>query len=91
MVTSEHMLEPGQVVTDPKQPRQPLLTSDGADYLKTIAGFNLIRKGGVSGDPVFRSMSASRLTIVNDGTMLLGAVIAAWIRQPPILTRTTMM
>ncbi|MFC7005751.1 TonB-dependent copper receptor [Bowmanella sp. JS7-9] len=72
VVTSEHMLEPGQVVTDPKQPRQPLPASDGADYLKTIAGFNLIRKGGVSGDPVFRSMSASRLTIVNDGTMLLG-------------------
>lgn len=72
VVTAEHMLEPGKVITDPKQPRQPLPAADGADYLKTVAGFNLIRKGGVSGDPVFRGMAASRLTIINDGNMVLG-------------------
>jgi iron complex outermembrane recepter protein len=37
---------------DPKTPRLPVPASDGADYLKTIPGFSLIRNGGTNGVPV---------------------------------------
>lgn len=61
-----------EISSDPKQPRQPLPASDGADYLKTIAGFSLVRKGGASADPVLRGMAGSRLAIVSNGQSLLG-------------------
>lgn len=64
---------PVTVVTDPKQPRQPVPAADGADYLKTIPGFNAIRSGGTNGDPLFRGMFGSRLNILSDGGVLLGA------------------
>lgn len=64
---------PGQgvhVVTDPHVPVQPVPASDGADYLKSIPGFNAIRNGGSNGDPVLRGMFGSRLSILgNDGAM----------------------
>ena len=57
-------------VTDPKLPRQPVPASDGADYLKTIAGFSVLRSGGTNGDPVLRGMFGSRLNLLtNDGAM----------------------
>ena len=59
VVTAPRMTAPLLVVTDPKQPRQPLPAHDGADYLKAIPGFSVIRKGGTDGDPVFRGMAAS--------------------------------
>ncbi|MGO1719356.1 MAG: TonB-dependent copper receptor, partial [Luteimonas sp.] len=43
-------------VTDPRLPRQPVPASDGADYLKTIPGFGVMRSGGTNGDPVLRGM-----------------------------------
>ena len=56
--------------TDPRLPRQPVPASDGADYLKTIPGFNAIRNGGSNGDPVLRGMFGSRLNVLtNDGSM----------------------
>ncbi len=56
--------------TDPKQPRQPMPASDGADYLKTIPGFAALRNGGTNADPVLRGMQGSRLNLLtNDGTM----------------------
>jgi iron complex outermembrane receptor protein len=59
------------VETDPKQPRQPVPASDGADYLKTIPGFAVLRNGGTNGDPVLRGMFGSRLNLLtNDGTMM---------------------
>lgn len=58
--------------TDPKTPRQPLPAHDGADYLKTIPGFSVIRKGGTGGDPVFRGMAGSRLSLLQDGDLILG-------------------
>ena len=61
-----------KVVTDPKAPRQPLPAHDGADYLKTIPGFSVIRKGGTDGDPIFRGMAGSRLGILLDGEQILG-------------------
>lgn len=61
-----------RLTTDPKKPRQPLPAQDGADYLKTIPGFSVIRKGGADGDPIFRGMAGSRLSLVADGEMILG-------------------
>ncbi|HEY4583575.1 MAG TPA: TonB-dependent receptor plug domain-containing protein, partial [Lysobacter sp.] len=56
--------------TDPRKPRQPVPASDGADYLKTIPGFNAIRNGGTNGDPVLRGMFGSRLNLLtNEGAM----------------------
>lgn len=53
--------------TDPRNPRQPLPAQDGADYLKSIPGFSLMRKGGSDGEPILRGMAGSRLNIMIDG------------------------
>jgi len=71
-VTAPMPTEPLVTVTDPKAPRQPLPAHDGAEYLKTIPGFSVIRKGGTDGDPVLRGMAGSRLTILLDGEQILG-------------------
>ena len=60
VVTAPAMDAPLTVTTDPRAPRQPVPAHDGADYLKNIPGFSVIRKGGTDGDPVFRGMAASR-------------------------------
>ncbi|MFP5383782.1 MAG: TonB-dependent copper receptor [Gammaproteobacteria bacterium] len=72
VVTAPAMSEPLTVVTDPKAPRQPVPAHDGADYLKSIPGFTMIRKGGTDGDPVFRGMAGSRLGILLDGEHIFG-------------------
>ena len=72
VVTAPAMELPLVVKTDPRKPRQPVPAHDGADYLKTIPGFNVIRKGGTDGDPVFRGMAGSRLNILLDGEQILG-------------------
>lgn len=72
VVTGVRMNEPLNLSTDPKAPRQPLPAADGADYLKTIPGFSVIRKGGSDGDPVLRGMAGSRLSMLVDGEMILG-------------------
>jgi iron complex outermembrane receptor protein len=60
-------------VTDTKLPRQPVPASDGADYLRTVPGFSLIRSGGTNGDPVLRGMFGSRLNLLTDGGHMQGA------------------
>ncbi|MEX2353952.1 MAG: TonB-dependent copper receptor [Gammaproteobacteria bacterium] len=72
VVTGVKMREALTVETDPKAPRQPLPAHDGADYLKTIPGFSIIRKGGTDGDPVLRGMAGSRLSLLIDGESILG-------------------
>lgn len=72
IITASPQTSPVTVVTDPKKPRQPVPATDGADYLKTIPGFSVIRKGGSNGDPVFRGMFGSRLNILTDGGTILG-------------------
>ncbi|BCB25161.1 copper transporter porin [Sulfurimicrobium lacus] len=72
VVTAPMMEQPLVVVTDPKAPRQPVPAHDGADILKSIPGFAVIRKGGTDGDPVFRGMAASRLNILLDGEQIMG-------------------
>ncbi|WP_114238249.1 TonB-dependent copper receptor [Dyella sp. C9] len=72
VVTATMQDSPLTVVTDPKQPRQPVPASDGADFLKSIPGFSTIRKGGSNGDPLLRGMSGSRLNILIDGGQIAG-------------------
>ncbi|MBA4382221.1 MAG: TonB-dependent copper receptor [Sideroxydans sp.] len=72
VVTAPQSTQPLTVKTDPKKPRQPVPAHDGADYLKTIPGFSVIRKGGTDGDPVLRGMAGSRLNILLDGEQILG-------------------
>ncbi|HEY0844780.1 MAG TPA: TonB-dependent copper receptor [Noviherbaspirillum sp.] len=72
VVTAPRMQQPLTITTDPKAPRQPVPAHDGADYLKTIPGFSVIRKAGTDGDPVLRGMAGSRLNILLDGQHILG-------------------
>ena len=73
VITAVAQQSPLTVVTDPREPRQPVPAADGADYLKTIPGFAAIASGGANADPVFRGLFGSRLNILSDGSQLLGA------------------
>lgn len=73
VITALAPSSPLTIVTNPKDPRQPVPASDGGDYLKTIPGFALIRNGGTNGDPVLRGMFGSRLNILTNGGEMLGA------------------
>ncbi|ENE4777040.1 TonB-dependent copper receptor [Klebsiella variicola] len=73
MVVTAPSSSPLEVVMSPKQPRQSVPASDGADYLKTIPGFSQIRAGGTNGAPVFRGMFGSRLRILANNGEVLGA------------------
>ena len=72
VVTATPMTSPFLIETDPKQPRQPLPAHDGADYLKTIPGFTVMRKGGTDGEAIFRGMAGSRLNIIVDEQNVVG-------------------
>ena len=72
IVTAPPMQEPLAVTFNPRTAQQPLPANDGGSLLKTIPGMSLVRKGGTSGDPVFRGMAGSRLNIVVDGEQILG-------------------
>ena len=73
IITAVKQSSPLTVVTNPKDARQPVPASDGADYLKTIPGFSVVRNGGSNGDPVLRGMFGSRLNIRTNGGLMLGA------------------
>ncbi|SDU35806.1 TonB-dependent copper receptor [Halopseudomonas salegens] len=73
VVTGVHQETPLTLVTDPKNPRQPMPASDAGDYLKTLPGFSAIRGGGTNNDPVLRGMFGSRLNLLNNGGEMLGA------------------
>src|SRR5690606_19467884 len=64
---------PLTIITNPKEARQPIPASDGADYLKTIPGFSAVRGGGSNSDPVLRGMFGSRLKLLTNGGEMLGA------------------
>ena len=72
VVTSVRSKDPLTVSTDAKAPVQPVPAHDGADVLKNIPGFAVIRKGGTDGDPVLRGMAGSRLGILVEGETVLG-------------------
>ncbi len=72
VVTAAQSRQPLIVETDPRAPAQPVPAHDGADALKNIPGFSVIRKGGTDGDPVLRGLAGSRLGIQIDGECLFG-------------------
>lgn len=72
VVTGARTSQPLVVTTDPKAPAQPVPAHDGADTLKTVPGFAVIRKGGTDGDPVLRGMAGSRLGVQIDGQCIFG-------------------
>jgi len=72
VVTSQQTTAPLVVTADTRVPAQPIPAQDGADILKSVPGFSIIRKGGVDGDPVFRGMGGSRLGVHTDGALTLG-------------------
>ena len=72
VVTARPSERPLAVAIDPRAPAQPIPAQDGAEVLRGIAGFNVIRKGGIDGDPVLRGMAGSRLGILLDGENILG-------------------
>ena len=67
----------------PAHPAVAIPVHDGADYLKTIPGFSVIRKGGTDGDPVLRGMAGSRLGVLLDGENILGGCGNRMTRRPP--------
>jgi len=72
VVTGAKTTQPLVVTTDPKAPAQPVPAHDGADALKAVPGFAVIRKGGTDGDPVLRGMAGSRLGVQLDGQCIFG-------------------
>ena len=72
VVTGYRTRTPLTLITDPQQPRQPVPAADGGGYLKTIPGFSLVRKGGVSGDPMLRGMGGTRVMMEMNGGMMNG-------------------
>ncbi|MCC5842213.1 MAG: TonB-dependent copper receptor [Opitutales bacterium] len=71
-VVAHHGPAPLQFIVDPRAPAQPMPAQDGADALRSVPGFNVIRKGGTDGDPVFRGLAGSRLGILLDGELIFG-------------------
>jgi iron complex outermembrane receptor protein len=61
-----------KVNVNPKSPAQPLPPSDGAGILKSVPNFSVTRKGGNSGDPLFRGLGGSRLAITTDDSFIYG-------------------
>jgi iron complex outermembrane receptor protein len=72
VITSAKTQQPLVVSADPKAPAQPVPAHDGADVLKSVPGFSVIRKGGTDGDPVLRGLAGSRLGIQIDGESIFG-------------------
>ncbi|MBE2216206.1 MAG: TonB-dependent copper receptor [Opitutaceae bacterium] len=72
VVTGASSEQPLIVTLDPRAPAQPMPAQDGADVLKAVPGFSVIRKGGTDGDPVLRGMAGSRLIVALDDQCVLG-------------------
>lgn len=72
VVTAAPMTTPTTIELDPKVPRQPLPALDGADFLKSVPGFSIMRKAGTDGEPNFRGMGGSRVNILADDQNIFG-------------------
>ena len=57
---------------NPKATIQPMPAGDGADLLQSVPNMSVIRKGGSSGDPLFRGLGGSRLSINADDQFIYG-------------------
>lgn len=76
IVTATPLARPNQMSLDPKSPVQPMPAADGAGLLKTVPNMSIIRKGGMAGDPLFRGLGGSRLSITSDNSYVLGGCAA---------------
>jgi iron complex outermembrane receptor protein len=72
VVTAAQTVAPLTVTKDPHAPAQPVPAHDGADVLKDIPGFSVIRKGGTDGDPVLRGSAGSRVGVQLDDQCIFG-------------------
>lgn len=64
--------EPNTVRLDPKRAYQGMPAADGAGLLKSIPNMSVVRKGGMSGDPLFRGLGGSRLGIYSNDSQFFG-------------------
>lgn len=71
-VTGTQQQKANMVKFDPKATLQPLPAGDGADLLQSVPNMSIIRKGGSSGDPLFRGLGGSRLSITADDQFIYG-------------------
>ena len=55
-VTGTQQEKANRVTFNPKAALQPLPAGDGADLLQSVPNMSIIRKGGSSGDPLFRGL-----------------------------------
>ena len=72
VVTGVTQTNSNSVKLNPKTTLQPLPAGDGADLLQSVANMSVIRKGGSSGDPLFRGLGGSRLNIQADDQFIYG-------------------
>ena len=54
VVTGTQQQKANTVKFNPKATIQPMPAGDGADLLQSVPNMSIIRKGGSSGDPLFR-------------------------------------
>ena len=71
-VTGTQQEKANRVTFNPKATLQPLPAGDGADLLQSVPNMSIIRKGGSSGDPLFRGLGGSRLAINADDQFVYG-------------------
>jgi len=71
-VTGTQQQKANRVTFNPKATLQPLPAGDGADLLQSVPNMSIIRKGGSSGDPLFRGLGGSRLAINADDQFVYG-------------------
>ena len=71
-VTGTQQQKANTVKFNPKATLQPLPAGDGADLLQSVPNMSIIRKGGSSGDPLFRGLGGSRLAINADDQFVYG-------------------
>lgn len=62
----------GVVQFKTKNAIQPLPANDGASVLLTVPNMSVVRKGGTSGDPLFRGLGGSRLSVQADDHFVYG-------------------
>ncbi len=71
-VTGTQQEKANRVTFNPKAALQPLPAGDGADLLQSVPNMSIIRKGGSSGDPLFRGLGGSRLSVNADDQFIYG-------------------
>ena len=72
VVTAVRQDKAGVVQFKTKTAIQPLPANDGASVLLTVPNMNSVRKGGTSGDPLFRGLGGSRLSVQADDHFIYG-------------------